>query len=247
MNHLFPPLRSREELAPPVLVVVAHPDDEVIAAGATLAWHRHQGHAVTVVHATDGAAGDPGGRYDDIAAVRRREGREALARLGVDDVRSFGLPDGALPEHAASLAEHVRAVVSECAPRTLYSFFFSEAHRDHRAVAAAVAEAADLLPPECRVLLFGVNQVVMGGTMFDVTEQAEVKQHALAAYESQLAYNDFAQKILHRDNAATVNVEDPAVRYAELFADLRPAELTAVRRAVERTYRYLLRDTEELA
>ena len=40
MNHLFPPLLPKEQLQAPVLVIVAHPDDEVIAAGAMLAWHR---------------------------------------------------------------------------------------------------------------------------------------------------------------------------------------------------------------
>src|SRR5690606_24631881 len=44
-----------------------------------------------------------------------------------------------------------------------------------------------------------------------------------------LVYNDWREKILHRDHAMTVNVEDPAVAYAEVFADLRPAELPAVR------------------
>lgn len=240
MDHLFPPLLPKEALAPPVLAIAAHPDDEVIACGAMLAWHRQQGHAVRVVHCTDGAAGDPEGRYADIAATRRAEGREALARLGVDDVVSLGLPDGALPEHAERLEELLREQLAAAAPRTLYSFFFTEAHRDHRAVARAVADCADVLAPDCRVLLFGVNQVVCGGTMFDVTGLMDVKQHALSAFASQLAYNDWRAKILGRDHAATVNVEDPAVQHAELFCDVRPADLAALADLVEPVYRRLV-------
>ncbi len=78
--------------------------------------------------------------------------------------------------------------------------------------------------------------------MFDVTDYMDRKQHALAAFQSQLAYNDFALKILHRDHAATVNVEDRAIQHAELFADLRPAELSAVLQKTEPVYRLLLRD-----
>ncbi len=242
MNHLFPPLLPKDALQPPVLAIVAHPDDEVIACGAMLAWHRQAGHAVRVVHCTDGAKGDPDGRFDDIAATRRREGREALRRLGVADVVSLGLPDGELPENLPALTARIGEAIAAYAPRTLYSFFFTEAHRDHRAVAAAVSACATALAPDCRVLLFGVNQVVCGGTMFDVTGFMDQKQHALSAFASQLVYNDWRKKILGRDHAATVNVEDPAVQHAELFCDLRPQDLAATRARVEPTYRSLLKD-----
>lgn len=242
MNHLFPPLLPKEDLQPPVLVIAAHPDDEVIPAGAMLAWHRDQGHPVTVLHVTDGAQGDPDGRFGDICETRRREGREALQRLGVTDVRALGFPDGELPENLTALQDPIRAAIQEIQPKTLYSFFFTEAHRDHRAVSHAVTSAADALPDDCRCLLFGVNQVVVGGTMFDVTDYMDRKQHALAAFESQLAYNDFRLKILHRDNAATVNIEDPTIQYAELFADLRPHELAPTLTMAETLYRHLLRD-----
>jgi LmbE family N-acetylglucosaminyl deacetylase len=157
-------------------------------------------------------------------------------------VRRLNLPDGELPEHLSEVTAHVKAAVSELGPQTLYSFFFTEAHRDHRAVSHAIVRAAGALDENCRVLLFGVNQVVMGGVMFDVTAYMDKKQHALAAFESQLAYNDFKEKILHRDHAATVNVEDAAVQYAELFADLRPKELESCLERVEPAYRFLLKD-----
>lgn len=245
MNHLFPPLLPKDDLHPPVLAIAAHPDDEVIPAGAMLAWHRDQGHDVTVLHLTDGDAGDPDGKFDDIKAVRRDEGREALRRLGVEDVRSLDFPDGELPEHMEAITDAIRSAFETIRPQTLYSFFYTEAHRDHRAVAHAVARASKALPADCRCLLFGVNQVVCGGTLFDVTGYMDRKQHALAAFQSQLAYNDFAQKILHRDHAATVNVEDPAIQYAELFADLRPAELQDVLEMAEPLLRHLLRDSHD--
>ena len=242
MNHLFPPLLPKEDLHPPVLAIAAHPDDEVIPAGAMLAWHRDQGHDVTVLHLTDGDQGDPDGKFDDIKAVRREEGREALRRLGVEDVRSLDFPDGELPEHLDAITVAIQSEFEAIRPQTVYSFFYTEAHRDHRAVAHAVARAASALHADCRCLLFGVNQVVCGGTLFDATGYMDRKQHALAAFQSQLAYNDFARKILHRDHAATVNVEDPAIQYAELFADLRPAELQNVLEMAEHLYRHLLRD-----
>jgi len=240
VKHLFPPLLPKEALEPPVLVLAAHPDDEVIGLGGMLAWHADRGHRPTVVHLTDGALGDPGAEFEDIRAVRRAEGREALARLGVGDVRSLDFPDGAVFEHLTAVTERLTALFAEVRPRTLYSFFFTEAHRDHRALAVAVGDAAAALPPECRCLLYGVNQVVVGGTMFDVGAYMTRKQHALAAFDSQLRYNDWREKILHRDHAMTVNVEDPAIRHAEVFADLRPGRLARVRGLAVALLRFLL-------
>ncbi|MCA8963591.1 MAG: PIG-L family deacetylase, partial [Planctomycetes bacterium] len=120
MKHRFCPLLPREPLTPPVLVLAAHPDDEVIGAGGMLAWHARQGHAVHVVHCTDGAKGDPGAREDDICAVRRREGKEALARLGIGEAEHWDMPDGELPEHLDELTKRVEAVIREVQPKTLY-------------------------------------------------------------------------------------------------------------------------------
>jgi len=245
VNHLFPPLLPRHDLKGPVLVLAAHPDDEVIGCGGMLAWHVAQGHAVTVVHMTDGAQGDPDQKAaggETIQEIRRREGAEALRRLGISDLRHWDLPDGGLPEHRETVVARLRALMADVRPATLYSFFFNEAHRDHRLVAHATADCADALPADCRCLLFGVNQVPSGGAMFDVTAEHARKEAALSAYESQLAYIDLVTMSGHRDRAATVNIGDPTVEFVELFADLRPAALDRVRRVADETYRLLLGD-----
>ena len=243
MKHLFSPLLPRDPLQGPVLVLAAHPDDEVIGAGSMLAWHASRGHAVTVVHATDGAAGDPGRREHDIRAVRRREGIEALARLGVGEPRHWDLPDGELPEHLDQLAGRIAAVMREIAPRTLYSFHGGEAHRDHRAVAAATAAAAHALPADCRCLLYGVNFVPPGGTLFDVTDVYPRCYRALQAYASQNAYIDLPGMSEHRGRAATVNVDVPGVLYGELFVDVSPAELAEVHGLQDALHRRIQRET----
>lgn len=243
MKHLFSPLLPRDPLQGPVLVLAAHPDDEVIGAGAMLAWHGSRGHEVTVVHATDGAQGDPNNRENDIRAVRRREGVEALARLGLPAPRHWDLPDGELPEHLAALTARIVEVMREVRPRTLYSFHAGEAHRDHRAVAAATAAAAHALPPDCRCLLYGVNFVPPGGTLFDVTDMYPRVYRALQAYGSQNAYIDLPGMSEHRCRAATVNVDIPGVLYGELYVDLRPHELPAVHAQQDALHRTIQRET----
>jgi LmbE family N-acetylglucosaminyl deacetylase len=243
MKHLFSPLLPRDPLQGPVLVLAAHPDDEVIGAGSMLAWHAARGHVVTVVHATDGAKGDPGAREHDIRAVRRREGIEALARLGIGEPRHWDLPDGELPEVLPELTRRIEEVMREVQPRTLYSFHAGEAHRDHRAIAAATAAAAHALPPACRCLLYGVNFVPPGGTLFDVTDVYPRCYRALQAYASQNAYIDLPGMSEHRCRAATVNVDIPGVLYGEMFLDLRPDEMRDVHAQQDALHRRIQRET----
>ncbi|MCA8976914.1 MAG: PIG-L family deacetylase [Planctomycetes bacterium] len=242
MNHLFTPLLPREPLQAPVLVLAAHPDDEVIGAGGMLAWHARKGHAVTVVHMTDGAKGDPNNRESDICAVRRREGKAALERLGLGEPEHWDLADGELPERLPAVTERLRELFGRVQPRTLYSFWFGEAHRDHRAVAVATAEAAAALPDDCRCLLFGVNHVVPGGVLFDISDTYPTKYQALKAYASQNAYIDLPGMSEHRDRAATVNLDIGGVLYGEMFADLRPAEMPLCKDRAIALHRMLLRD-----
>lgn len=246
MNHLFSPLLPKDPLQAPVLVLAAHPDDEVIGAGSMLAFHGGRGDRVVVVHATDGAQGDPGNREaGDIRDVRRAEGIEALRRLGLEPARHWDLPDGQLPEHLDELTKRIEEVMREVRPKTLYSFHAGEAHRDHRAVAKATAAAAHALPDDCRCLLYGVNFVPAGGTLFDTTDCYPKSYEALKAYVSQNAYIDLPGMSEHRERAATVNLDIGGVLYGEMFLDVKPSELPELHALHDRFHRLIQREPGE--
>lgn len=86
-----PPLRG-------VLFVGAHPDDETIMAGGTLALLHAQRVPTHVLCITDGRGGESGtvaeaATPDARAAVRERELRCAVAALGVDSLTLLGYED----------------------------------------------------------------------------------------------------------------------------------------------------------
>ncbi len=78
--------------------VHAHPDDESLFTGGTMARLSAWGHRVVVVTATDGAAGLSAGLNDEnaLATTRNAELHAACAALGVDRVLTLGLPDSGL-------------------------------------------------------------------------------------------------------------------------------------------------------
>ena len=75
----------------------AHPDDEALTTGGTLAKAAAAGHRVVLVTATDGAVGLASTRYaGTLADVRRAELRESARVLGVSRVELLGYADSGL-------------------------------------------------------------------------------------------------------------------------------------------------------
>jgi N-acetylglucosamine malate deacetylase 2 len=77
-----------------ILVVSAHPDDETLFCGGTLAMYAQNGHDVYILETTRGEGGEVGEppltTYDNLAAFREQEVRQAARILGVRDI--FFLP-----------------------------------------------------------------------------------------------------------------------------------------------------------
>lgn len=77
-----------------VVAFHAHPDDEVLMTGGTLACAASDGHRVVVVTATDGNTGEATGEEP----LRMRELRESCAALGVHRVVHLGYADSGRDE-----------------------------------------------------------------------------------------------------------------------------------------------------
>ena len=76
-----------------VLVLAAHPDDEVLGMGGTLCLHAaEQGDEVRVVCVTDGSSSQYPGNAD-VRAKKNDEAQQAARVLGVEDYVHLDLPD----------------------------------------------------------------------------------------------------------------------------------------------------------
>lgn len=136
----------RDPPAAPILLVAAHPDDEVIGAGAHLAFWPD----VRVVHVTDGAPRNhPYGR-DAIfpnraayAAARRREAQDALAIAGIAAERIVDLAfvDQEATFHLREISERIAALIAAIRPAVIVTHAYEGGHPDHDATCFAVHAA----------------------------------------------------------------------------------------------------------
>jgi LmbE family N-acetylglucosaminyl deacetylase len=122
-----------------VLAVVAHPDDAELLCAGTLARAKADGAVVGLCVLCRGDKGQPGHLVKNLAAVRRREMREAATLLGAT-LHLGGWNDGELadaPPQRRRLVELIR----EFRPTLMLAHSASDYHVDHRA-ASALTEAA---------------------------------------------------------------------------------------------------------
>jgi N-acetylglucosamine malate deacetylase 2 len=131
-------------------VVVAHPDDETIGAGALLM--RTSGAQVIV--ATDGAPRSPEvarehgfATFEDYAAARRRELQGAMAIAGVPPERQImlGFADQGGPFALAQLSAMLAGAFIARDITMVVTHAYEGGHPDHDAVAFAVQAAKRLL------------------------------------------------------------------------------------------------------
>jgi LmbE family N-acetylglucosaminyl deacetylase len=131
-----------------VLAIFAHPDDETLCAGGTLAKYAGAGADVRVVSLTKGGAGqirDAGAATRaTLTATRERELHAAGGHLGLTETRCLDYPDGELPQiDRQLLVELASRLLDELDPDVVITFGpdgFS-GHPDHVAVGAAVTAA----------------------------------------------------------------------------------------------------------
>lgn len=184
-----------------VLVVAAHPDDEALGCGGTIARHAADGEDVFVAFLADGVTSRaPGADHSEGVSRRQGAARSAARILGVRDVRFGDLPDNRLDTlPLLTLAQAVEAVIDDVGPTTIYTHFAHDLNVDHRLVHEAVMTAVRPQPGSrvATVLTFETAsstewRTPQSATAFapdwfiDITDTLDVKLLALDAYEEEM-------------------------------------------------------------
>lgn len=136
-----------------VLVVAAHPDDEVLGCGGTIRRILREGGRVRVLVLGEGSScrfpigllGSP-----EVMAVitqRREFADRALATLGVSEFRFGDLPCGRFDTvPIIDIGKTIEAEIAEFLPDTVITHFGRDANSDHRHTFDAVLAAVRPLP-----------------------------------------------------------------------------------------------------
>ncbi|PWI42923.1 PIG-L family deacetylase [Streptomyces sp. ICBB 8177] len=128
-----------------VVLVAAHPDDEVLGLGGTIARLAAAGVRLTLVAVTDGEASHPRSTAvtrRQLARTRRHETRRALEVLGASctEIVHLGVPDTAVTDHEEWLTERLTRVCDGA--DVLAAPWSGDVHSDHEACGRAASTAS---------------------------------------------------------------------------------------------------------
>lgn len=175
--RLLEHLREGLHGSPRMLIIAAHPDDEVASAGTVIRYAED----LYIIHTTDGAPKDP--KYAKAASFRTRGAyararrQELLAALRLARIpKERSLEAGFVDQEASfnliELTLRLKEMISAVSPEVVFTMPYEGGHPDHDSTAFAVHAAMRLIERETNDAPFLVEYASYhaNGTMFSAME-----------------------------------------------------------------------------
>ena len=218
-----------------VLVIAAHPDDEVLGCGGTMAKHAADGDSVHVLILAEGVTSRSekrGLRRDErLLSALATCAKNANKILGAKSVVFERYPDNRLDSmDRLDIIITVKKHIENKKPRIIYTHHGADLNVDHRRVHEAVVTACRPLPGHHtrELLFFEVPsstewQIPMPGNAFlpnwfvDVSDSLKQKLKALEAYAPELRAYPHPRSLKAVEHLARWRGASIGVRAAEAF------------------------------
>jgi LmbE family N-acetylglucosaminyl deacetylase len=185
-----------------ILVVAAHPDDEILGCGGTMTRLAREGHEVRIVILAEGMSSRYAHREDaDPQQLQHLHARaqQAADKVGAKELVLCKLPDNRLD--TVPLLEVVKLVeelVTRFRPEVIYTHHPGDLNVDHGVVHRAVLTATRPVAGQCvsEIYAFEVpsstewafqrlEPLFRPSVFVDITETLETKIKALACYDTE--------------------------------------------------------------
>ena len=222
-----------------IFIVAAHPDDEVLGCGGTIARHADMGDQVQVLIVAEGATSRQEQRNrnqasDELSALAHAA-QKAGAILGAKGVELLDLPDNRLDSlDRLDLIKQIEERIERHQPQVVYVHHAGDVNIDHRRLHEAVVTACRPIPgqPVRRLLSFevasstewqppGSAPAFHPNWFVDITAQWPRKREALEVYASEMRPWPHARSFQAVEHLARWRGAQVGVEAAEAFCLLR--------------------------
>ena len=222
-----------------ILVVAAHPDDEVLGCGASVAKWAKAGNEVHVVILAEGATSrdatrNPEARIEELSTLAKAA-QSAGEILGVTSVRLFNFPDNRMDSvdrlEVIKIGEEQIELVK---PETVVTHHYGDINIDHQITHQAVVTACRPQPRESvrRLLVFEVpsstewqppntSPVFRPNWFEDVSKTLERKLQALEIYAEEMRTWPHSRSLQAVEHLARWRGSSVGYEAAEAFMLLR--------------------------
>lgn len=220
-----------------VLVIAAHPDDEVLGCGGTIARLCNEGVECHLLIVTDGSSSQyrDSDHLHEIIEAKKLETKNCADRLGFKSIHYGELPDMKLDQTPHIVINQViEKVIDEIQPDTVFTHFWGDVNRDHQEVFKSTLVAVRPVMGQVVRELYCYrvpsstewtpnkgDSMFMPNCFMDITAFLEQKYKAFACYSTELRdypHPRSVQYLRETDKAAGLRV---GMLAAEEFVLLR--------------------------
>jgi len=170
-----------------VLVCAAHPDDEVIGMGGTIAKLSKKEKVISVIF----SYGDKYPFWKDSVKVKKKRINETMVCekiLGVHKTFFLGLKDLEISKHKTKALNKLTKLLNKYKPDRVFTHTKTDGHPDHRAAHEITVQAVKQSFANIQVLTFDINFFNFSKglkVVYDITDTFSKKMHALNEIKSQ--------------------------------------------------------------
>jgi len=215
-----------------ILIVAAHPDDEVLGCGGTMARHAEMGDQVYVVFMTNGV----GSRDVSNKEIKSRQeaARNAANILGIFSIKFFDFPDNKMDSiPLIEIIQSIEDIVEELQPKIIYTHHIGDLNIDHQLTHKAVLTACRPIPESSVQEIYTFEVLSSTDWSFstidsfnpnyfiEITSYIDKRSAALEAYNIELRQAPHSRSLNHIDSIAKFRGNTVGVDMAEAFMVVR--------------------------
>jgi N-acetylglucosamine malate deacetylase 1 len=216
-----------------IIVISAHPDDEILGCGATLIKHRENGDQIDWLITTN--ISEKQGFSKDRVKSRQQEIIEVSEKLNINKTYKLDYPAmGLSDESLLTMIPRVSQVFNESKPEIIYILNRSDAHSDHLITFKAIMACTKSFryPFVKRVLMYEcISETEFGAALpenhflptyfVDISHYFKEKLEIMAIYDSEIGEHPFPRSNRNIEALATFRGASVGVEYAEAYQILK--------------------------
>lgn len=189
-----------------ILVVAAHPDDEVLGCGGTITRLSNEGHGVYIAILGEGITSRFKKREQakrSLIELLHSQSKKVARLLGAKNLFLYNLPDNRFDTiPLLDIIKIIEDLIQKIKPEVIYTHFAGDLNIDHQLVNRAVITATRPLKdstvkeiyafeiPSSTEWTFGsLGQVFRANVFVDISKFLDIKLKAMSFYKSEM--NDF--------------------------------------------------------
>jgi LmbE family N-acetylglucosaminyl deacetylase len=211
-----------------ILLIAAHPDDEVLGCGGTIARHAVSGDNIGVLYIADGV-GARNDSFDKNLKKRKQAAENSLQILGARSLGFLDLPDNRLDSlPLLDIVQKIERVINDFQPNVVFTHHYGDLNIDHEIVHRATMTACRPIPGSSIKEIYAYEAMsstewALEGRAFvpnyfvDIEDFWDKKKNALEIYHEEMRMSPHTRSIKHLAALAVHRGNSVGLKKAEAF------------------------------